>query len=181
MADGDVAGETLQVLLAEGLHHKPHGGAGSNGLAIADADARALLAAMLKRKKPEESGSGYVFPWGIYAEYPAFLMRQIARFCPHPPRRKGHLVQEPPSLGKRADIVCPATGLGQVAWTGDILYRRRQPHIAMPANAGIQRGEGRFANRPYGSRGRTQSYGSTCPPWAGEEWRSNQHWHNRRL
>ena len=123
MADGDVAGETLQVLLAESLHHKPHGGASSNGLAIADADARALLAAMLKRKKPEESGSGYVFPWRIYAEHPAFLMRQIARFCPHHPRRKGHFAQEPPSLGKRTGIVFPATGLGQVAWTGGVIVQ----------------------------------------------------------
>ena len=69
--------ETLQVLLAE-----PSGGPASQApwerrwrvrmvspsltLMI-----RALLAAMLKRKKPEESGSGYVFPWGIYAEHPA--------------------------------------------------------------------------------------------------------------
>ena len=102
VAYGDVTGEPLQVLLAEGLGHKAHGGVVFDSLAVADGYARALLAPVLKREEAKEGNSGYVIPRGVHPYNPTLLFGSIWGYigCVPPPRRdfhrKGHFAQELP-------------------------------------------------------------------------------------
>ena len=82
MADGDVAGEVFQVLLVEDLVDQAHFLEHADGAAVRACDPGALLASMLKAKKPEVRQASHVLPLGKYAEDATFFAGMVRQAYP---------------------------------------------------------------------------------------------------
>ena len=77
VADGEVAGEILQVLLIERLRDEPEAGVAGNVMAIGRRDTGALLSPMLQRVEREERDARHILTGSIDAEHPTFFMRFV--------------------------------------------------------------------------------------------------------
>ena len=77
MADGDVAGERVEVALLEDPRDEPEVLGDGDGVAVADRDAGRLLAAVLQRVQAEVGEAGDVLARRVHAEDAAGLFGTV--------------------------------------------------------------------------------------------------------